>query len=163
MNTAELQTFCLRKDDLILENPEAVRGISSPWSMGRHTFATNARIMIRIPRLPEVPNRFSAPNTAKLWLDHFMPAKMCARFVDLQLPAAPKKPDSFGYRAVRLGPRLFHWDYLVHISVLPDLEVAIGWGDMSDPLAFRFTGGEGLLMPMKFIEETTAKRERTAA
>ena len=39
--------------------------IGNPWSIGEYTVATNGHILIRIPRLPDVPENPKAPRIDK--------------------------------------------------------------------------------------------------
>lgn len=162
MTASELSSFCLAADDcaLALGQPQVRSQIDTPWSWGRHSYATNGRVMIRVSVIETVPMRANSPNVARLWSNHFVPAAAVARFVAVELPPQPEK-DAFGYFPIKLGERIVNWDYLEKLVRLPLLRMAIGWGDVHDPLAFRFTNGEGMIMPMRASEE--AKRRKVAA
>ena len=43
--------------------------ISSPWSLGDFTYATNGYLIVRIPRMSDVPERRDAPNLKMLNFD----------------------------------------------------------------------------------------------
>ena len=56
-----LQDFC-SKDSTRLS-------INAPWSVGEYTYATDGHILIRVPRLPDVPGNPAAPGTEKLFAE----------------------------------------------------------------------------------------------
>lgn len=55
MNLADLMPFCAAKTD------RHRAALWEPWSEGEYTFATDAKVIIKVPRLAEVPERADAP------------------------------------------------------------------------------------------------------
>jgi hypothetical protein len=56
-----LQKFC--SDDPTREN------IAAPWSSGAHSYATSGHILIRVPRIDDIPERGSVPNAEELFVN----------------------------------------------------------------------------------------------
>ena len=59
MNAAELQAFCSDRDDIRYY-------LQKPWSDGVYTYASNGHIIVRVARLPDVPEEPKAPNAATI-------------------------------------------------------------------------------------------------
>ena len=59
MNAADLQAFCSDADDIR-------HFLCKPWSAGEYTYASNGHIIIRVARLPDVPEEPKAPDAAKM-------------------------------------------------------------------------------------------------
>jgi hypothetical protein len=57
----------MNKDDLMPFCEASRKGIAQPWSAGDYTYATNGRVLIRIPRLGDVPECALAPKAAQLF------------------------------------------------------------------------------------------------
>ena len=53
MNLEHLTTFCSLEENR--------RSLNTPWSEGAYSYASDGRVIIRIPRLADVPERDSAP------------------------------------------------------------------------------------------------------
>jgi hypothetical protein len=53
MTREELQRFCSTAD--------AGPRIATPWSAGEWSYATDGKLLVRVPRLPDVPERSDAP------------------------------------------------------------------------------------------------------
>lgn len=62
MNAADLQKFC---DD----GTERRFGIGRPWSRGGYSYATDGHIIVRLPRLEDVPESSDAPDAEKLFAE----------------------------------------------------------------------------------------------
>jgi len=60
MNAADLQSFCSEADDIRWF-------LCKPWSAGEYTYASNGHIIIRVARLPDVPEQPKAPDAAKMF------------------------------------------------------------------------------------------------
>lgn len=58
MNKEDLQKYCDRPDR---EN------IATPFSIGDFTYATNGHVIVRVPRLSDVPERGNAPKAEELF------------------------------------------------------------------------------------------------
>lgn len=76
----DLKQFCADKDD-----PRWF--LHQPWSRGDFTYATNGHIIVRVPRLPDVPENVQAPNAQALMFKA-APAKDW-----MPVPAATMPPD----------------------------------------------------------------------
>jgi hypothetical protein len=50
--SVDLDLFC---------DPER-RNLAVPFSLNRHTYATNGHIIVRVPRRPDIPENKEAPN-----------------------------------------------------------------------------------------------------
>ena len=164
----DLQPFCGREP----ERPYR----QQPWSRGEWTFATNGRIIVRVPRRSEVGENKDAPDAAVL----FKKCEERSNAPHTQLPAAkaPKTdpepclicggegkehscpncacvcPNCHGSGevppefSVGLGPAAFAGNYFLMMQRLPSIEVSTKISK-EEPLAFRFDGGDGLLMPLR--------------
>jgi hypothetical protein len=62
-----LKKFC--SDDATRVN------VATPWSKGEHSYATNGHILIRVPRLEDVPERDDAPGAVDKMFDIPAPAE----------------------------------------------------------------------------------------
>ena len=131
----DLTPFCAR--------PESNRcQIESPWSRGKWTYATDGKIVVRVPRDPEVPENKLAPSAMPLFTAHFKGAFGFQPLADTPPPNVDK---------CQLGHRVFSTKYLMLIAALPEPEIAVEIGTAIDPLPFRFAKGtgHGLVMPIK--------------
>jgi hypothetical protein len=134
----DLTPFCAR--------PEANRyQIESPWSRGKWTYATDGKIVVRIPRDPEVPDNKLAPSAMPLFTAHFKDACAFQPFEETPL---------LGAERLKIGGRILSAKYLRLIAALPEAEIATDFGTTADPLPFRFArgSGHGLVMPIKAAE-----------
>ena len=61
MNAADLQAFCADAGDIRYF-------LRKPWSRGEFTYATNGHILLRVARLPDVPDETKAPDAEALFL-----------------------------------------------------------------------------------------------
>lgn len=159
----DLQKYC--------DTDESIHGsrLMTPWSKGDHTFATNGHIIIRVPRT-DAPERKNAPGLSEL--EHWFKTEPVEWYPIP--PVNPKKQpceecngkgkhkyqgtfinceecDGTGeymrHLGIEIGEAKFSDVYLSWIAELPGAE--IGPFKAMDPARFRFTGGEGLLMPRK--------------
>ncbi len=67
MNKNDLMSFC---------SDENRKGITEPWSEGEYTYATNGHILIRVPRLDDVPQCDLAPKTVDKMFPESCPEKL---------------------------------------------------------------------------------------
>lgn len=81
MSAIDLSAFCPSK-------PFAYR-MKSPFSRGDYSWATDGRILVRVPRRPDIAENPDAPNVEKFWVD-FPQAGWC-RPVVRELPTPKKK------------------------------------------------------------------------
>jgi hypothetical protein len=128
-------------------SPDANRcQIERPWSRGKWTYATDGKIVVRIPRDPEVPENKLAPSAMPLFTAYFKDARAFQPFEETPL---------LGMETFKLGGRILSAKYLRLIAALPEPEIAPEFGTTTDPLPFRFArgSGHGLVMPIKDTEE----------
>lgn len=76
----DLKQFCSDSADLRFN-------MEKPWSRGDFTYATNGHIIVRVPRLPDVPENANAPDAVQL-MNKTAPAKGW-----MPVPAATMPPD----------------------------------------------------------------------
>jgi hypothetical protein len=112
-----------------------------PFTQGDYTYATNLHVLVRVPKREDVPINADIP----VW-------DLAKTFIRADL--AKYKPletgESYvfgGEREWKVGVAWFQELYLDKLTKLPNLEVSPA-GQL-EPMPFRFTGGVGLLMPMK--------------
>jgi hypothetical protein len=128
-------------------SPEANRcQIERPWSRGKWTYATDGKIVVRIPRDSEVPENKLAPSAMPLFTAHFKGASGFQPIVEAPTP---------GIETCKLCHRSFSTKYLLLIAALPEPEIAVEFGTPLDPLPFRFARGfgQGLVMPRNNREQ----------
>jgi hypothetical protein len=144
--------------------------IQRPWSRGDFTYATNGKIIVRTPRLDNVPDHEFAPDAARLKWDNHAHA---FPIPDLPDPLVEACPDCCGdedympgceecsgsgnvlvWGHTDIGGMRYDNEYLALIKGLPGYQfcpVQYDWskGNRPDPSPFTFDGGDGLLMPVK--------------
>jgi hypothetical protein len=153
-------------------------GLTHPFSINGFTYASNGRIMVRVPRRPDVPENPQAPVRAAALFEQFSDHKRYRKLptIDLVEPyewdetitcefcdgsgkqhscpnCSCKCPSCDGagsrietrWQTTSIGRASFESKYIAWLQALPELEVGKQTG--LQPLHFRFTGGEGLLMP----------------
>ena len=150
--------------------------ICLPWSVGKFTYATNASIMVRVPRRPDVLDNLKAPGAEHVARIFAEPND--GNFRELPAFTAPKKTacvncdttglcecagcgtehecgecDGTGFveeglPGVRFGKQRVNPKYLALLAVLPGVLLANS-PDEYGPFTFTFDGGEGRLMPMR--------------
>jgi hypothetical protein len=151
--------------------------ISVPWTSDGYTWATDGRVLIRVPAITGVSDNPKAPqNPSKLWSLNGVPELLAW----LPLPAAPEEDwvacdvchdgthlcdcghdhecgtcDGLG-KVLRITPVTMDGGYRLNdryvrlLSCLPDIEVAPF--AINKAIPFRFSGGDGLLMPLRTDE-----------
>lgn len=78
MNAEILQKFCAAENDEI--HPKMQR----PWSAGEFTFATNGHLLIKVPRLQDVPEMVNPIDVTRGW-----PQEEAAEWFDVPACEAP--------------------------------------------------------------------------
>lgn len=155
--------------------------LNEPFSRGEYTYATDAAIIIRMPRVAEIGEVPGAPNPEKIFAampaDGWRPLR-----VDLPPVAPPEECiscynghehdcpdctceceecDGTGKVAAKvstvIGGVIFDMKYIRMIAELPGVEVSIT--DSNSPSFFRFEGGDGALMPRTLEFENHVKVE----
>ena len=118
--------------------------LGQPWSRGGFTYASNFHIIVRVPRVKDVPGNRKAPKAEGLNWNRRTKKSDWKRIPDI-LKVNPE----YGGRGVRLGWHVFDEKYLKMIKRLPEPEIAVGVKKYT-AVPFRFSGGEGILMPMYY-------------
>ena len=164
MNIDDLEQFC----------DEGFRpALSTPWSLGEYSYASNGHLIVRVPRLSDVEERDTAPKVQKMfdgpeppeWItlaDITLPKQKVAECHRCEggkepvhdCPDCNCKCDHCGdtgevkpVTPVEIGVALFNLKYLLMLNKLPGCR--IGLIEAETPTPFRFDGGDGLLMPMR--------------
>ena len=169
INMALLQKFCST-------HPDKLDKIGSPFTLGDKTYATDARVIIEVKSLYDVPVNPLAPQNIDAVLGRFVGP--CIRRLP-SLPAIVMRDcndceglgkewhancsDCCGHfckscngtgkvekdKTMVLGNKIFNCRYLRLISELPDLKYNPA-GTLEQPMSFTFMGGRGLLMGMTY-------------
>ena len=164
----DLKLFCLT-------DKTRSKAIGQPWSDGEFTYATDAAIIVRVPRLSDVPENPNAPTSAVAarifetatdgkWsaLPEFTAPKYvtcencggggncdCPDCVDTHTcgicHGTGEKLEKLP--SVKFGEQLVSPKYLALLATLPGVRLANAVETLK-PLHFKFDGGEGRLMPM---------------
>lgn len=141
MNEIDLMKFC--SSDIGLKK------LGTPWTAGDWTYASDGRVMIRVPRRDEVTRRDGPPMTNIGW-----PHASLNDWEDLPLfPKTEWKECHVCSGSIRVdapvkfGERYINSYYLELISTLPNVRASRA-GRHAEPMMFRFDGGEGQVMPM---------------
>jgi hypothetical protein len=168
----DLLPFCTR----IGRRPD----LETPFSRGDHTYATNSHILVRVPRRDDVTREDGPTMTQIEFPDHatiawrplrqFTPPAEALRDCDDcgGTGRRHKCPDChcacatcnatgkiLGYASVNIGAAIFDVKYAVMLAALPGIEVPVDFdADYSTPMPFRFDGGDGLLMAMRYRAPT---------
>jgi sulfatase maturation enzyme AslB (radical SAM superfamily) len=154
-----LQSFCCKPED---EIPE----IERPWSSGDYTHATNGHIMIRVPRRRTVPHNPKAPKGERIDQmfskgrqhepNDYVPVVAvecpsrtikCDCGCDSECDYCHGKGKYETANDVEVLGLKFSGIYINKIAALPDCRIAVG--KRSEAAHFTFTGGEGLIMPLR--------------
>lgn len=168
----DLQPFCYTGND----RP----ALAQPWSVGEWTYATDGRILVRVPRRADVPERDDGPRDlqgvlAGTWASEPLPLPEFARVPaplleepcgecqgqqSLDCNICDGKGKIFTHQPmVAMGAQHFNPFYLGLIAGLPEV---VCWAqvDPTRPLKFAFAGGgEGRLMPMRDLARERRQRE----
>ncbi len=145
--------------------------IKNPWSIDSHSMATNGYILIRIPRLEEIPESAKAPDCTNLWpkdqpqewfeipdlpTDEYKPCEECrgkgkvrhGKGEPLKLceDCQGTGKEKILNQKISIGCAIFGGWLLRLLKILP--KVQIGPMQEYQPAWIRFDGGDGLIMPM---------------
>jgi hypothetical protein len=112
-----------------------------PFTQGDYTYATNLHVLVRVPKIEGVPLDVEAP----VW--SLAKALVCADTLTYRPLETNEGYVSSEGREWRVGVAWFKEIYLDKLAKLPNL--VISSAGQLEPMPFRFTGGVGLLMPMK--------------
>lgn len=146
-----------------------------PWSRGDYTFATNEHIIVRVPRLSDIPEKEEAPDALILWKTVLISGDPVL-IPDLPSPIMVRCEDCLGEPRVAIaeceecngtgmvrdiqnsevGGMFFADQYLELIKELPDYkfypvkyDFPTGGSFRVGPSPFTFDGGDGLLLPVR--------------
>lgn len=163
----DLSKFCASEADRPI--------LAKPFTRGQWSYGTNGRVLVRIPRQDDIPEKPDAPDVEKLF--EGKEAASCTEVLKIDLPASDdddacdrcdgrgvehdcpgchcKCDECDGTGATQiwhgtsfgLGDAIFNAQYLWQIRNLPGLR--FGKPSATDPIMFVFDGGEGLVMPMR--------------
>lgn len=155
MRREELKRFC------IAENGWTSFDIGDPFELGDFTYATNGHIAIRTPRIDDgiSSDGRKIPNIEKIFSDAIEPEEYipvpdpgpiivevcdeCWEGPDCECEGTGLiEPLSY----LKVGKQCFQRKYLRLLRTLPDVE--IGTTDGMNPARFRFSGGDGVIMPI---------------
>jgi hypothetical protein len=142
--------------------------IHKPFSWGAFTYATNARIMVRVPRRPDVPEEIDAPperGVEKYFTNadttefrslarvSFPPAEsvgcVCCGGPDYECEECEGSGIIFKIRSIRIDKSIFDVKYIEQILSLPAAEFSANCEGFLGAAMFRFDGGLGCVMPMR--------------
>jgi hypothetical protein len=167
----DLQQFCS-------EDGARSAKLGQPWSIGDHTYACDGAILVRVDRRTDVPENEFAPD--RPLIEKLLGSPPVGQFVAMppvQLPPFTEteceKCDGRGYEhdcpdcecdcracdgtgktqdetLVGIGKAIFKSRYIRRLLALPGLEVPENSAS-EDPMAFKFEGGIGVLMPCRDI------------
>ena len=164
--TVDLSQFCAGEEGFR-------HHLSKPFSRAGYTWATDGKILVRVPIRDDVPDVDGAPHTERVWSDpkgNFVPVRafhipepermrcdVCdGRGTEHDCPDCTCKCDQCDgwgqmeeatFVSIGDGPTIQR-RYAVKLMTLPGLEV-----EVPDPtivrMHFRFIGGEGIAMLMR--------------
>ena len=145
--------------------------LTTPFSRGNWTYATDGKVMVRIPRRADIPERGDAPHVERIW-----PKEVPLQFVPVVPTRLPEREyvqcdmcDGRGSRhdcpdcqcrceecqgeglleeavAIGVGPELVTRRVAELLMALPDAEIAPMAGAV---MQFRFRGGDGIFTTLK--------------
>jgi len=148
--------------------------LCEPFPCNEFTCATDGRIIVRVDRLDDCPGFAGAPNAnaAELFSQYYpfdREVDWLPLPTDIPAPRSEKCSDCNGaggwceecggtgknpvFEAFKVGPLNLNIHYLEKLKALPNVDLSPtanpSTGDFPNPMPFRFTGGIGLLMPMR--------------
>ena len=153
LTTADLMKFC----------DQGYSRTAKPWSLGEDTMATDAILLIRVPRLADVSENPEAPKTDGMWPKTqaeqrypvpMVPLHECEKCggdgqIDGGVCAWCEGKGKYAYEDDReeIAGCLFGHKSLSLLNTLPNCEIS-PTGPRT-PAWIRFGGGDGLLMPRR--------------
>jgi hypothetical protein len=135
--------------------------IHEPFSVGEFTYATNGHIMVRVPRLPDVPEqtkqaKWDAPfqdlsGTIFESLDHHALPKQAGPDCECTCEncRGSGKEIFLSKASTTVRGCVYNLRYIAMALALPGVEFAVAKKTHESPLLFRFDGGLGSVMPMR--------------
>jgi hypothetical protein len=159
MTTINLEKFC----------DPCRYGLDRPFSIGPWSYASNGHVLVRVPRRSDIAECKAAPDAAALFSEYaaqpaykpapkfeIAPEETCNRCggtglkhdcPDCACECRACDGEGVTKQPVDIDGVPFAARYVEWLLDLPDLEITVA--RPAKPLAFRFAGGEGLLMPRK--------------
>jgi hypothetical protein len=117
-----------------------------PFTQGDYTYATDLHIIVRVGKRDDAPIDPEPPvwNLGK----YFARADLVKYRGLVEVSEEYRWPEGVSDTvACKIGVAWFDQKYIHKLNVLPGLETS--HSGQLEPMPFRFTGGVGLLMPMK--------------
>lgn len=164
LTVEDLKRFCANSKESYRQS------ITRPFSQGDWTYATDGRVLIRVPRLDEVPEYDDSPCDVQKrifdeqpitgwWmilppdLPELLPAYKCAFCGDEPKPDCVEC-DGEGFIEhsaipVKVGKHAVSHIYLHKLKTLPGVQICESAKGELNGLGVRFDGGEGRQMPMR--------------
>lgn len=127
----------------------------APFSRGGDTYATDMRLIVRVPKLDSVPYDPEHDATSRSAEDIFaaLPVVHAADLIPLpKLPTRPthrERQEWFTPPSLIVGRRRLNLELLWRIAKLPKVRLAPNLTSPEQPMQFVFRGGDGLVMPMR--------------
>jgi hypothetical protein len=138
--TVPLKHFCSKVD--------TSWEIAKPFNFGRYTYATDGRIIVRVPIIPgyDRPSCKRGLNVARSARDLFK--KFPERgFIAIDIPHKKDvRENGYNQRVVQIGASNFNMVFLLPMKRLPNLKVRPP-RTKNDIMPFTFAGGIGKVMP----------------
>ncbi len=152
--------------------------IREPWSRGEYSYSTNGHLIIRIPRHPNIEENPYAPDAEKLFMETGAPSeyvdipllpepvistcvvcggagKVITKHGTFIKCENCDNGNILDVQKLQIQGGSFNVEYLRKLSKLPNCKISIGEAGNSQivgrekPAWFEFSGGDGLLMPMR--------------
>lgn len=145
--------------------------LMQPFSIGDHSFATNGHIAIRVVRRADVPDRSDAPDMGRLFKDTIGVSWRPLRKFDVpkEIEERCRTCDGRGHKhdcpdcececencggtgiavegfSICIGEGIFNVKYVLLLASLSGIMVPEIVNDVSNPMPFKFDGGDGMLM-----------------
>lgn len=118
--------------------------ISTPFSIGGYTYATNAHIIIRVPRRTDIQDRADAPRLESYQITSSWGVREGEIPVDFTLLHLIEDDRV----SIGEGGPTFSTEYLCQIRNLSDSIMYGGLRAPKSPHYFKFRDGDGLIMPI---------------
>ncbi len=128
--------------------------INRPWSVGDKTYSTNGHLIIRIDRQPEIEEKADAPDIQKLFEKDTLSPQEWFEIPELPKPKYKDYSDCIEdgkieiLEKTEINGSIFQNQYLRLLKELSNCKISPTGHDK--PAWFKFDGGDGLIMPMRY-------------